>query len=103
MTRIKSRRIKGMGARAVDCVMCGYGIAWSIYKQDAEGQMETYMQCGKCKFIVEADRDQIKTVKDQNKQGGYFRDFIYKGEDKNRYGSKFLRDEKGNILGEKKK
>jgi hypothetical protein len=99
--KIKQRRIKGLGARAVDCEMCKYGVSYSIFKQDAEGNMETYLQCGMCGFLVEADKDQIKTVKSQNEQGGYFADFIYKGEDRKRYGSKYLRDKDGNIIGEK--
>ena len=95
--------MKGLGVKAIDCGFCGYGLSYTVYKMDNEGQMETYLQCGKCHMFYSADKADIKTVKEHTKQGGYFRDFIYKGEDRSRYGSKFLRDEKGNIIGEKEK
>ena len=89
------------GRKAIDCGFCGYGIAHTVWKMDNDGHMETYMQCGKCNMYYPPPEEDIKLVKSMDKQGGYFRDFIYKGEDRSRYGSKYLRDEKGNIIGEK--
>lgn len=94
-------RAKGLGVKAIECKWCGYGLSYSIFKMDNDGNMETWMQCGKCKVTTPADKEDIAIVQSQNKEGGYFRDFIYKGEDRKRYGSKYLRDEEGNIIGEK--
>lgn len=98
----QGRRTRSLGGKAIDCLHCGYGISFSIFKQDADGNMETYLQCGKCKMIFPAPKAEVKLAKMQNKQGGYFSDFVYKGENRQRYGTKYLRDDKGNIIGEKK-